>query len=170
MSHSMTKLMTVVVLFAVAACARDAEEEGLSGDTAAIAGDTAARQMPMEPVVTELDAVQNSGIEGEATATHSQNDVTVSIVLKEGAKADVSYPAHIHTGTCEAGGPVAVELAPVTNLQSSKTVATSSLPANQSAFIQVHDASGKPVACGDMKGHEGAGHGAAGRGTTTTGH
>ncbi len=60
------------------------------------------------------------------------------------------------TATHEAGGPVAVELAAVQNRQSSKTVPLSSLPANQAAFVQVHDPSGKAVACGDMRGHDDA--------------
>src|SRR5688500_12764972 len=139
----------------LAACAKAEEGDNLPADTAAQvgAGDAAAPAMPAEPQVTNLDDVNNSGIEGEATATHSANDVTVSIVLKDGAKADATYPAHIHTGTCKDGGPVAVELEAVKNLQSSKTVPTSSLPATQPAFVQVHDASGKAVACGDMKGH-----------------
>src|SRR5688572_5138867 len=138
----------------LAACAKAENDENAPADSAALGttGDT-AQAMPAEPVVTNLDDVNDSGIEGEATATHSANDVTVSIVLKDKAKADATYPAHIHTGTCKDGGPVAVELEPVKNLQSSKTVPTSSLPAGQSAFVQVHDASGKAVACGDMKGH-----------------
>ncbi len=150
------KLQAVALsaLIALGACAQTDDEDGaLDGDTTALAGDTAP-SAPVEPVVTNLDEVDDSGIEGEATATHSSSEVTVSILLKDGAKADVTYPAHIHTGTCEAGGPVAVELAPVQNLQSSKTVSLTSLPANQSAFVQVHDPAGKAVACGDMQGHD----------------
>jgi hypothetical protein len=152
----------------VAACARTDETGDVAADSVAQGGDTAAA-MPSQPTVTNLDDVNDSGISGEATATHSAQDVTVSILLKDGAKADVTYPAHIHTGTCKDGGPVAVELAPVKNLQSSKTIATSALPADQAAFIQVHDASGKPVACGDMEGHgdHGRGMGDSTQHTTT---
>lgn len=140
----------------VAACAETAEDEAVPADSAAVATDSArAQQLPTEPTVTELDDVNDSGISGEATATHSQNEVTVSILLKDGAKPDVNYPAHIHTGTCKDGGPVAVELGTVQNLQSTKTVPLSSLPSGQPAFVQVHGADGKPVACGNMKGHEG---------------
>jgi hypothetical protein len=140
---------------ALAACETADDADDMPADTAAVAADSLA-DMPTEPTVTNLDDVNDSGIEGEATATHSASEVTVSILLKgDNAKADQSYPAHIHTGTCEQGGPVAVELATVQNLQSSKTVPLSSLPAGQPAFVQVHGADGKPVACGDMKGHEG---------------
>ena len=154
----------VLMLVVFAACEQNAGDDAAPADSAALNADSAANAVTPEPQVTELDEVGDSNIEGDATATHSAQEVTVSIVLKEGGKADVSYPAHIHTGTCESGGPVAVELGTVTNLQSSKTVPLSSLPANQSAFVQVHDASGKPVACGNMKGH---GDGANMRGDST---
>lgn len=147
----------LVVVAALAGCATDDEDDGMVSDTAAVAGDTMPNELPMEPIVSDLDDVNDSGISGEATATHSQQEVTVSILLKDGAKPDVSYAAHIHTGTCEQGGPVAVDIGPVQNLQSSKTVPLSALPADQPAFIQVHGPGGQPVACGDMKGHEGDG-------------
>lgn len=143
---------TVLFLAALAACEKKSQEAA-PADTAAATMDTAAQVMA-EPVVVKLDDVKGSGISGEATATHSASEVTVSIVLKEGAKPDVTYPAHIHTGTCDKGGPVAAELAPVTNLQSSKTIPLAAMPANQDAYIQVHDPKGTPVACGDMKGHD----------------
>lgn len=145
----------LALLVTLPACEKQTEDETLPADTTAgMMGDTTAAITP-EPVVTELDEINDSGISGEATATHTANDVSVSIVLKgDNAKADVSYPAHIHTGTCETGGPVAVTLDPVKNLQSLKTIPMSELPANQDAFVQIHDAAGKPVACGDMKGHD----------------
>jgi hypothetical protein len=142
----------LVLLGTLVACESAPDAEDTAADSAAVGADASAPAA--EPVKVDLDAVNDSGIKGEATATHSANEVTVSIVLTEGGKPEVSYPAHIHTGTCEKGGPRAVDLAPVTNLQSSITVPASSLPVNQDAFVQVHDASGKPVACGDMKGHD----------------
>ena len=157
--------IALVALVVLAACEPRAEDDAALADSAALNPDTTAAQTA-EPVVTDLDEVDDSGISGDATATHSPTEVTVSIVLKEGGKPDVSYPAHIHTGTCEAGGPVAVELSPVSNLQSSKTVPLSALPANQDAFVQVHDPGGKPVACGDMKGHGGMHTGGPARTTT----
>ena len=143
----------LLLVVALVACEPQAGDDAAPADTVAMNADSAMNTVSAEPQVTELDEVGDSNIEGKATATHSAQDVTVSILLEEGGKADVTYPAHIHTGTCEKGGPVAVELAPVTNLQSSKTVALTSLPANQAAFVQVHDPGGKPVACGNMKGH-----------------
>jgi type IV pilus biogenesis protein CpaD/CtpE len=107
---------------------------------------------PSAPVVTQLEAKNNSGITGDVTATHTASDVTVQISLN-GATEGTTYPAHIHTGTCESGGPVAVELTAVSAGQSSTTVENSRLPADQPAFVQVHDAGGNPVACSDLEGH-----------------
>jgi hypothetical protein len=132
----------------------DDADDATPADTAGMAAPAPAPAAPSpEPVEVELDEVEDSNISGKATATHSATDVTVAIVLEEGGNTETSYPAHIHTGTCEAGGPVAVELSPVTNLQSTKTVPLSSLPANQNSFVQVHDPSGKAIACGDLPGH-----------------
>lgn len=147
----------LVALTAFAGCAQDADDDAVPADSAVVAGDSVENEMPAEPTVTGLDEVNDSGISGEATATHSQQEVTVSILLKEGARPDASYAAHIHSGTCEQGGPVVVDIGPVQNLQSSKTLQLSQLPADQPAFIQVHGPDGQPVACGDMEGHEGDG-------------
>ena len=148
------------------ACAETADDADVPADS--VAADVAPDNInapSAQPVVVKLDEVDDSNISGEATATHSTTDVTVAIVLQEGGQTGTSYPAHIHTGTCAAGGPVAVELAPVTNLQSQKTVPVSALSADQPSFVQVHDPSGKAVACGDMPGHGDANRPA---GTTTT--
>lgn len=111
---------------------------------------------PAAPVVTQLEALNNSGITGDVTATHTASDVTVQISLS-GAAEGTTYPAHIHTGTCASGGPVAVELTAVSAGQSSTTVENSRLPADQPAFVQVHDAGGNPVACSNLQGHGTAG-------------
>jgi hypothetical protein len=173
MKISKYSVLALAAMVTLAACARDAEDETVPADTTAAANTTGAPQdgPPMDPQVTGLDDVNDSGIEGEATATHSAQEATVSILLKgDKAKADVTYPAHIHSGTCDAPGPVVVELEPVKNMQSSKTIQVSQLPQGQPLLIQVHDAGGKPVACGNMKGHdEGTVRDTAAH-TTTTAH
>jgi hypothetical protein len=166
MKSNQLQLIALAAVVAFAACAQTDDDADVPADSVAIGADSVANAPPTEPVVTNLDDVDDSGISGEATATHSASDVTVSILLKDGAKSDVTYAAHIHTGTCERGGPVAVELEPVKNLQSTKTIPVSSLPANQDAFVQVHAPGGKAVACGDMKGHDS--HDGAAPTTTTT--
>lgn len=152
-------LMLAAAISATACAQTDDDAEGTPADSSVVGNadslNTGGNSLPTEPVVTKLDDVNNSGVEGEATATHSAQEATVSILLKDGAQANTDYPAHIHTGTCETGGPVAVELEPVKNLQSTKTIQVSALPQGQPLFIQVHGKDGKPVACGNMKGHEG---------------
>src|SRR5688572_22692374 len=135
------------------ACAKTEDDAAIPADTAAMAAPAPAPMPATGPVEVELDEVDDSNIEGKATATHSPSDVTVAIVLTEGGNTETSYDAHIHTGTCKSGGPVAVELSPVVNLQSTKTVPVTSLPVNQESFVQVHGPGGKPVACGDLPGH-----------------
>lgn len=172
MRISKLSVFALAGLVSLAACAQDAGEEDVAADTTAAGNTTATDQggPPMDPQVTNLDDVNDSGIEGEATATHSAQDATVSILLKgDKAQANVTYPAHIHSGKCDAPGPVVVALEDVKNLQSSKTIQVSSLPQGQPLLIQVHDASGKAVACGNMKGHdEGSASTTHGNTTTTT--
>jgi hypothetical protein len=166
MKFTRLALCALTLGLTLGACAKTEDEAALPADTAAMAGPAPAPMPAAEPVEVDLDEVNDSNIEGKATATHSPTDVTVAIVLTEGGNTETSYDAHIHTGTCKTGGPVAVELSPVVNLQSSKTVPVTSLPANQESFVQVHAPGGKPVACGDLPGH-GDGDNATPPATTT---
>ena len=153
MLRSAKGLVLAVAVVAAAACAKteDAEETAFQADTSAAAPAPGSETGPSTPVVTQLAAVENSGVTGEATARHSSTDVTVALTVANPPAGEL--PAHIHTGTCATGGPVAVPLTNVTNGQSSTTVTVASLPANAPSFVQVHDPSGKPIACGDMQGH-----------------
>jgi hypothetical protein len=149
---SKLQMAAVAMIVMAAACAEnETDDADLPADSAALTPATGSEAPPSAPVVTQLAAVGGSGVTGEATATHTPTDVTVAINVTGAPAGDL--PAHIHTGTCAAGGPVAVELTRVSNGQSSTTVSLASLPANQSSFVQVHDASGKAIACGDMQGH-----------------
>jgi len=145
-----------LVAFLMVGCAQSEEEyDDAAAEPAEMPAPTDAMTPdygPSAPVVTQLEARNNSGITGDVTATHTASDVTVQISLS-GATEGTTYPAHIHTGTCASGGPVAVELTTVSAGQSSTTVESSRLPADQPAFVQVHDASGNPVACSDLQGH-----------------
>ena len=174
MRISKYSVLALAAMVGMAACAKDADDDdALPADTTAAANTTGmpADGPPTEPQVTGLDDVNDSGIEGEATATHAAQEATVSILLKgDKAKADATYDAHIHSGTCDKPGPVVVALEPVKNLQSSKTIQLSQLPQGQPLLIQVHDASGKPVACGNMKGHDEGSAMDTTHATTTTAH
>ena len=74
-----------------------------------------------------------------------------------GASQEGSFPAHVHMGDCMSPGEV---MAPLTSLEvsggsgsSTTMLAASQVPEGQAAVIQVHDPSGAPVACGDLRGH-----------------
>lgn len=146
--HAAALAMTVMT----AACAETQDEEvAITPDTTAAMPAAGSETGPSAPVVSPLAAVENSGVTGEATATHTPTDVTVAVSVS--GAPDAELPAHIHTGTCATGGPVAAELTKLTNGQSSTTLTLASLPANQPLFVQVHNAAGAPIACGDMQGH-----------------
>jgi hypothetical protein len=129
------------------------------------AGETADRQVDAPPPalpgaeVTEatvaLEPVNDSGVFGQATALHGEEDVTVLLEV-QGLPAAGEYAAHIHSGTCADGGPVAVGLNPVVANEAGHGTSTSTLDMgemdhDQSHFFQVHSAEGPPVACGDME-------------------
>jgi hypothetical protein len=106
---------------------------------------------PAAPTVIQLEQRENSGITGEVSQTRTASDMTLQVSLN-GLKDGVSYPAHIHTGTCATSGPVAVELTSISAAggtgQSTTTVELAKVPAQ--SFLQVHDSSGKAVACSDL--------------------
>lgn len=110
----------------------------------------------MEPTSITLDTKNESGVTGQATATHHADSVTVEVNIM-GAAEDGEYPAHVHTGTCDEAGSV---VAPLNSLQvsggsgmSTSEIMASDVPEDEDAIIQVHDPSGQPIACGDMTGH-----------------
>jgi len=122
-----------------------------------------AAETTVPPTTVRLEERNGSGITGEATATHMRDSVTIVLNL-QGLQAGQEYPAHVHTGSCERGGPRVLPLNPVRSMQggngSSRTTApVARLSPEQPAFIQVQGADGSPVACADLPGHgeEGAG-------------
>jgi len=105
----------------------------------------------------ELSAVNESGVQGEAIAMHTDDTVIVLIEVS-GLPEEGEYAAHIHTGSCESGGPVAIALNPVLGEAdgtgtSTTTFDADDLPTDAPQFIQVHGAGGTPIACGDIEGH-----------------
>jgi len=154
--HRVTPLILISFL---AACGDDATQEASGPETpeSPVLEGTASPMDTMLHVTIPLTAVGGSGVTGEAMAMHSQ-DVVMVILELDGLTAGMNHPAHIHAGTCAAGGPVAVPLTPVTGLANGTGASTTSLDADelrpsQSYFIQVHAGDGTPVACGDMEGH-----------------
>lgn len=87
-----------------------------------------------------------------------------------GVEPGRTYPAHIHHGTCDAGGPIAVPLTPVEASDSAGTSQTvfpaDSLTAGEPYFVQAHLPGGEAAACADVSVPRGGGshHGGHGSG------
>lgn len=127
-----------------------------------------AVQQPAEPGMgtdemtehtVQLAAVGDSGVSGEATGMLTEDALVVMIEL-DGLPAEGEYAAHIHSGTCAEGGPVAVALDPVIGLSDGTGASTTTLEPDEvddsePHFVQVHGEGGTPIACGDMESAEG---------------
>lgn len=103
-----------------------------------------------------LSSKNDSGITGTARILPRGDSLAVKVSLSGLTQGD-SYAAHLHNGTCQSGGGVAVGLNPVTGLAdgtgtSTKRVAMASLASGQGYFIQAHLPDGTPAACGDLAG------------------
>lgn len=110
--------------------------------------------MGMDAETIELDAVNESEVDGDATITPMGDSLRVVLTLS-GLDAEAEYPAHIHRGNCDDGGPVAEPLEAVTTAtgdsgMSESTIARSALPTDEGAFLQAHGQDGEPIACADI--------------------
>ncbi len=145
-------------------CGGDAPpaDAGSEGATPGAADDATMEAAPspmdtMIPVTIALDAMNESGVTGEAMAMHSDDAVVVILEL-ENLPGEGQFNAHIHAGSCADGGPVLVALNPVAGLADGTGTSTTTLEADEltsdaSHFIMVHGEGGTPIACGNMEGH-----------------
>lgn len=98
-------------------------------------------------------------MEGGEAAGQAADTVHVTVELG-GLTSGESYPVHIHQGTCQEGGGVAVGLNAVEATDGSGSSETSfaagDLSMDASHFVQAHLPDGTPAACGDVPGHDGS--------------
>lgn len=136
---------TVAAVLLVLGC--DAGDAPLSEDTPAVTNDASVEFAP----------VNRSGITGTVTADHDDEHATVTVELA-GLEPGATYPVHIHTGRCAAGGPVAAPLGRITARADStgrlNARVTDAQMGDEPAFVQAHDPSGAAVSCADLPGHE----------------
>lgn len=129
-------------------------ERGQMQDTAPASGEQSG-----EAVDVTLAPRNQSGIEGTAQMHHQGDSVRVTVRLG-GLSSGESYPVHIHQGTCQEGGGVAVGLTSVQATdgtgRSETGVAAGELSMDASYFVQAHLPDGTPAACGDVPAHEGS--------------
>lgn len=143
-----------LVPLAMVACA----EQG--GDQAAMDGEEAAADRQATEVqagqatTVPLAPKNDSGITGTARITPRGDSLAVQVNLS-GLTEGESYAAHVHEGSCESGGGVAVGLNAVTGRAdgtgtSTKRIAAATLQSGQGYYVQAHLPGGTPAACGDM--------------------
>lgn len=149
--------LALAVLLAVTACADDTEAPIEDLDPAPQTAPESAPASEMIHHTISLDAMNESGVAGEAMAMHSDDAVVIMLEI-EGLPGEGEYPAHIHSGNCADGGPVAVPLDPVIGLPDGTGASTTTLEIDEVSedephFIMVHGEGTNPIACGDMEGH-----------------
>jgi hypothetical protein len=133
-------------------------EDGDAAPDSAPAVEAAPSPMDtMIHVTIALEAMNESGVTGEAMAMHADDAVVVILEL-EGLPGEAQYAAHIHAGTCAEDGPVAAPLNPVAGLADGTGTSTTTLEADEVGtdtphFIMIRGEGGIPIACGDMEGH-----------------
>lgn len=155
MRRKTTTLLGLLLPLAVLACGETGMQEN-GGMEEASGGDTAAADaatMESPGATVSLAAVGESGISGDARLMPAGDSVRVAVSLT-GLTEGQSYPVHVHTGTCSAGGGVDQPLSSVTGQAggtgSSTTTLAAPVFADTSHFVQAHGSGGTPVACGDL--------------------
>lgn len=120
--------------------------------TQAAAEEVADREAlpPTSPVLP----VGTPEVSGEVSVTPAGEELEIEIRVA-GLAEVVEYAAHVHRGVCAEGGPVAAALSPVEAQAdgsgvSHTAVPAASLPVTEPLFVQIHGATGAPVACGDL--------------------
>lgn len=115
-------------------------------------------QPQMEPAeqaaTASLTALNDSGVSGEVVFTPMDGSLTVAVTASNlGGAGD--YPSHIHQGTCDEPGGVAVPLESPSAGQGGTGEAVSEVDAAQleaetSYLVLVHSLQGAPVGCADI--------------------
>lgn len=155
----------VAIPFALVACG--AEEEPATDVTvepAPVAAPTAGMDtMGMGAgggmaSTVNMQAMNNSGVTGQATVTPANGQTQVMVQLNAAAGGS-THPGHIHQGTCDSPGSVVEPLQPITldNAGAGNMTTTVGVDPmtvmNGQHIIQYHGEGGTPVACGSIPQH-----------------
>lgn len=156
---SRSMILAVPFLVLTACDTAEQPETEMDADTVAgmEAGESDGPVMGIEAVVgadAELAPIDRSGVTGHAFGEVEGEGAALTLTV-EGLEAGTAYPAHIHSGSCAAGGPVVVGLGEITAQEDgsggvTREVTADELPEDETLFIQVHGADGTAVACGDL--------------------
>jgi hypothetical protein len=118
-----------------------------------VANELPPPRAPDEPEPVTLEAVNQSGVEGRATAIERNDSIQFNLMV-QGLPGAGEYTARIHRGSCQAGGDVLVSLSPVHAEsdgmgRSMTTLGATRLSGVGDHFVQVLGARGV-LACGDV--------------------
>lgn len=168
---SRTLAATLFLPFAVLACGEQGQQQAMSDQEAASemeAGTDTAAEAAADRNQIALQPKNDSGITGTARWQLQGDSVSFTLSL-EGLTEGDEYPAHVHRGTCSAGGGVAAALSPVTGGsggtgQSTATVARADFESGQSHYVQAHLPDGTPASCGNLPSDAGLASGGEGGG------
>jgi len=143
----------VLLLLLVAACGGDSAPDGAPAGASGASG-PAAGAPAAGPVVANFEPLGEFIAEGSVTFRRTGNSITAN-VLADSHLGPGDYPIHIHAGTCEEGGRVALPLTTMTGGEGGEgtsltTFQVSELPLDGTYFVQMHRADGTPIACGDV--------------------
>jgi hypothetical protein len=172
----LTRVLVLGGLAMAAACGTEQQRPGAATQTGEPAGQATGTELPPAtpaPMDTgamatgapgastgiTLHALDNSGVTGDARLTE-QGQQTMVMVHLTGATAQAQHgvhQGHIHTGSCEALGPVVVPLDPITTGadgtgEMTKTVDNPIATFTDGNHIVVYHVAGgspgKPITCG----------------------
>jgi hypothetical protein len=120
---------------------------------ASVASELPSERGPAEPQPVTLEAVNQSGVEGRATAIEKDDSIQFNLMV-QGLPGAGEYAAHIHRGSCQTGGDVLVTLQPVHAEgdgmgRSMTTLRAGRLSGSGGHFVQVQGKGGV-LACGDV--------------------
>ncbi len=156
--------ITLPLALLLAACGSDADDDLVLSDMDPPASEqvmpppAAPPAAPAMPMTAQLQPLNESGVNGEATVTgrNTQTEVTVRLT---GATPSESHPGHIHSGTCAALGGVVQALQPIAvDANGAGTMTTTvDVPAatamNGQHIIVYHRPGGQPATCASIPAH-----------------
>lgn len=117
-------------------------------------GQQQQQQEPMGQMETaSFEEIDGSGVTGDVQFTREANTLTVEVMAQMGGPGD--YPSHIHEGTCDEPGGVAVPLNSAEAAEPGIGEATTEVDAMQldadgDYLVMVHGAQGAPQACAEV--------------------
>ena len=144
---SSVAMLTLVPLALACQGGEQGQEGAMEGEMEASEG----MQESMEPSETvSLQAMGDATISGDVEFTRDGNTLTVELMAQMGSPGD--YPSHIHEGTCEEPGGVAVPLTTSTAHEPGIAEGTSEvdlgqLDAGGSYLVMIHSQQGAPAGC-----------------------